>query len=409
MSRIRQNRFSDPTGERPRLVLFYHRDTRNKFHGEAVYVRQFIVSLKTPFDLVTVAPGGGELDPPRFSGLLPDSVETLGLQARVLLGMKGILPSEQRSVIVVADVYLYLVPMLIARIRQVPLVFLCSDLPGRYAASWAGSQKGRGSLMRILRSVLDGLSFATCDAVVVRTDAMRAALASNPRWKHLTTWIAPHRPVQSFPDRERIRSFQRERALPPGPLLVFAGDCHYPPNAEAVRYILRDLAPALATSSPTACIVIVGPGSESWTKEAGPNVRLLGPVDDISSLFYGAHVGLAPIRVEGGVSSKVIDYLAHGLTVVATPEAAVGQPDQARLVVLPFPRFREGVEELLRSGKVFPALDTYLAERGMERDRGDEEHWTRFIGELFQIANDPGGFKRSGPPSSGRTRARPPG
>lgn len=390
-----------------RVALFYHRDTRNKFHGEAVYLRQFIREIGEHFDLHTIAPGSGALDPPRFSGVMSDMLWTCCLQMRALLDMKRIVPTGRRSVVVIADVYLYFLPMLIARIRRVPLVYLCSDLPGRYAASWSSSPKGRGLSMKLLRALVDRMVFASCDGVVVRTEAMRQAITSDARWAHLPTWVARHQPVRTPPDPRRVQAVLKEFPRSSSRLLVFAGDCHYPPNADAVEFILRELAPSLASRFPAAEFVIVGPGSEQWRSSAGPNVRVLGLVDDLSSVLYAAHVGLAPLRVEGGVSSKVIDYMAHGLTVVATPQAAVGQPGSPRIRVAPLRRFQEVVEEVLHGEDPIRAVDVFQRELAGEESesKADATSWSKLVEELSRAARPPGQFRRSDPRRIGRTNA----
>jgi glycosyltransferase involved in cell wall biosynthesis len=396
---------------RCRIVLFYHRDTRNKFHGEAVYVRQFIQRFRDDFELAALSPGEGALDPPRFSGILNDAIVTCLVQFRALGSIKMLLPRGRASVVVVADVYFYVVPLLIARIRRVPLVFLCSDLPGRYAASWSDAQKGLSVAMKIIRTVLDRLTFASCDAVVVRTESMQSSIAANPRLKHLPVWIAHHLPVRQPVDRTQTLALLSELNLQSSRLLVFVGDCHYPPNATAVDFILQELAPAVSNVMPDVCFVIAGPGSELWKGRDPPNVRIMGRVDDLSSLLYAAHIGLAPIGVEGGVSSKVIDYLAHGLIVIATPEAAVGQIPSTRLRVSPLPEFRQTLVHTLQSERVIRALDrTGLSEGPDSRTpvTGDES-WVQLAQEIHRIAFAREDLRRSGPPPSGKARAPPRG
>ncbi len=378
-----------------RILLFYHRDTRNKYHGEAVYVRQFILESRDRFSLVTIAPGAGALTPARFSPLGEDILSSLRYQLGALFRSRKLLPPDRRALVIVADVYLFVIPLLIAKIRRIPLVFLCSDLPGRYAASFAQST-GSGSLsVRLVRGLLDWLTFRTSDVIVVRTEAMQTAIASllAPRSSKVPVLVAHHLAVRTPFEEAHLRTQLREWGIEDSLLLVFTGDCFYPPNAQAGRYILDQVAPTLEKLFPKVVVLLAGPGSDRLGGGARPNVKVLGMVDDLSLLLYAAHVGIAPIPVEGGVSSKVIDYLAHGLTVVATPQAAVGQPPSERLLVSPIDDFPEALHRLLRMDAHPRGFEALTKEGKIHEVHSEpvEESWRGTMGTLAQLARRPGG------------------
>lgn len=118
----------------------------------------------------------------------------------------------------------------------------------------------------------------------------------------------------------------------PGMGAIFVGNCTYPPNLEAARFIVTDLAPEFLEAEPRLRIVVCGRGTERLRALAGPNTVLTGHVEDLSPLLYSASVGLAPLLVAGGTSAKIVDYLAHGLVVVASPEAARGFADHPNVI-----------------------------------------------------------------------------
>ncbi len=70
----------------------------------------------------------------------------------------------------------------------------------------------------------------------------------------------------------------------------------------------------------------VGPGSEQlrWEVPSGHVVEPLGVVDDLSEAIASTDIALAPLAAGAGVKTKMLDYLALGCRVVATPIAVEG-------------------------------------------------------------------------------------
>lgn len=121
--------------------------------------------------------------------------------------------------------------------------------------------------------------------------------------------------------------FREQATLPAGPSTdsasaLFIGS-NWPPNVEAARYIVTDLAPLLSDIS----FSIVGNVCRALNGiPLPPNVILHYELGDkaIASLMQKTHVGLNPMISGGGSNVKVADYLAHGLRVVTTAVGARG-------------------------------------------------------------------------------------
>lgn len=97
--------------------------------------------------------------------------------------------------------------------------------------------------------------------------------------------------------------------------LVTAGDWDYPPNADGLRWLAREVLPRLDEP-----VHVYGRG-------AVPTHSLLvqhGYAPDATELLQQGDVHLAPVRFGGGVKRKVLQPLLAGLPVVATPAAAHG-------------------------------------------------------------------------------------
>ena len=106
--------------------------------------------------------------------------------------------------------------------------------------------------------------------------------------------------------------------------IVFTGAMDYFPNVDAVTYFARDIFPIIRRTFPDARFVIVGsrPGPRVLKLGALPGVIVTGTVPDVRPYLAAARVGVTPLRISQGIQNKVLEALAVGLPVVASPAAA---------------------------------------------------------------------------------------
>jgi polysaccharide biosynthesis protein PslH len=109
------------------------------------------------------------------------------------------------------------------------------------------------------------------------------------------------------------------------PTLLFTGALGYPPNAEALLWLLREIWPRVLERRPDARLNVVGRGAtEEARRLAGDRVNFAGWVPDIGPWFADATVVVVPILSGGGTRLKVLDGLASGRPIVATTRGAEG-------------------------------------------------------------------------------------
>lgn len=114
-------------------------------------------------------------------------------------------------------------------------------------------------------------------------------------------------------------------AEPEAPTLLFTGTLSYPPNAEALLWLLRDIWPRIRAAHPTVRLLVVGRGAPAEAQAlADERVELAGWVPDMSSAFARATVVLVPMRSGGGTRLKVLDGLASGRALLTTTMGAEG-------------------------------------------------------------------------------------
>jgi GT2 family glycosyltransferase len=91
------------------------------------------------------------------------------------------------------------------------------------------------------------------------------------------------------------------------------------PNTDSVVWFARQVLPRIEQELGKVEVLVAGKCTTSALAElANPDLRLLGPVNDLSSLYEHARVFIAPTRFAAGIPHKVHEAAAHGLPVVTT-------------------------------------------------------------------------------------------
>jgi glycosyltransferase involved in cell wall biosynthesis len=100
----------------------------------------------------------------------------------------------------------------------------------------------------------------------------------------------------------------------------------YFPNVDACVFFTREVFPRIRQRVPDAHFTIVGSRPTKAVKmlESTAGVTVTGSVPDVRSFLAAARVAVVPLRVSQGIQNKILEALAAGLPVVATPNAAGG-------------------------------------------------------------------------------------
>jgi polysaccharide biosynthesis protein PslH len=107
---------------------------------------------------------------------------------------------------------------------------------------------------------------------------------------------------------------------------VFVGALDYRANIDGIRWFCDEIWPEVRRREPRATFTIVGsrPSPVVHRLASLPGVRVASDVPDVRPYLAKAAVVVVPLRVARGIQNKVLEALAMGKAVVASPEALEG-------------------------------------------------------------------------------------
>lgn len=167
--------------------------------------------------------------------------------------------------------------------------------------------------------------------------------------------------------------------------LVMTGNMAYPPNRDAVLYMVHEVLPLVRREIPDVHFYAVGknPGQGLLALHDGKQVTVTGEVPDTRPYLWQSSVAVVPVRVAAGLQNKLLEAMSAGIPTVATPEANEGiraKPGDEVLLGATPAEFAKHVVGLLRD----PEAAATLAANGrkfIER----EFTWDYFLEQLVNV------------------------
>jgi len=220
-----------------------------------------------------------------------------------------------------------------------------------------------GSGRHKLSARFEALKARRWEPVVARRS--RLALATTDRDADLlASWDAD---VRLVPNAARARTASRS---PDDGHVLFLASAGYAPNDRAAERLVRRIWPRILDEEPTARLRIVGRDTRAryaWAIGT-PSVDVVGEVVEVDSYIDGAATVVVPVDSGGGSQLKVVNALARGRVVVASPYSAESVPRQAVhacLVGLDDAEFAARTVEVLRDVRRRHELEEALGASAM--------------------------------------------
>jgi sugar transferase (PEP-CTERM/EpsH1 system associated) len=113
--------------------------------------------------------------------------------------------------------------------------------------------------------------------------------------------------------------------------VVFVGAMDYRANVHAAQWFASEVWPRILARCPEAHFYIVGSKPTAAVHALGQlaGITVTGRVEDVRPWLAHAHAVAAPLRIARGIQNKVLEALAMGKVLLATPEAWEGIEDFA--------------------------------------------------------------------------------
>lgn len=159
--------------------------------------------------------------------------------------------------------------------------------------------------------------FPAADTVVVLSEEDRQELVN----------FVPAERIAVLPNGIDPQHYTFRRAGQAG-RVIFTGNMAWPPNVDAAVRFVKHIFPRVLARSPRAELVLAGatPAPAVRALARHPGVRVTGTVPDLRPSIWSASVYVSPLRAGFGVKNKILEAMALGTPIVASPRSLSGLP-----------------------------------------------------------------------------------
>ena len=137
-----------------------------------------------------------------------------------------------------------------------------------------------------------------------------------------------HIPVQTdwFPNGVDSEFFSPSDAPYDADAISFVGRMDYFPNQQAMLFFANEVFPRIREKRPAATLAIIGaePSADIRRLASRDGITVTGTVPDVRDHVRRSAASVAPLMIARGTQNKIIECMAMGVPVVASPEAAGG-------------------------------------------------------------------------------------
>lgn len=169
-------------------------------------------------------------------------------------------------------------------------------------------------------------------------------------------------------------------------VLVFTGNFSYAPNIDAAQLLAHHILPRVRERFPDARLILAGADPVPSVRAlAAESVTVTGRVPDLRPYLAQAGVFVSPLRIGAGIKNKLLEAMAMGAPIVATPISfdGIAAVDGIHARIAPVDAIADAVIALLDS----PQIQLYLAKNA--RDLVESGYsWSRVVERYLEQLED---------------------
>jgi glycosyltransferase involved in cell wall biosynthesis len=200
--------------------------------------------------------------------------------------------------------------ILMAFARRTPVIFNTHNIESSYEAHTPGQHLWVRTVGLLERRVLRRASEAW---MVSRRDMDEAQR------------LAPRAVVRYAPNVADVAGIVPEPPRSePGDTIMMVADFTYFPNRSGLDWLVDEVLPAVWAARPTARLRLCGRGLDPARFAGEPRIEVRGFVEALGDAYSGAAAVAVPLTEGAGTPLKLVEALAYGVPIVATPLAARG-------------------------------------------------------------------------------------
>ncbi|GAB5492821.1 MAG: glycosyltransferase [Phototrophicaceae bacterium] len=137
--------------------------------------------------------------------------------------------------------------------------------------------------------------------------------------------INPQLNLSVIPNGIDLEDFQLQDREREEATLLFVGNFDYPPNHDAALLIIQEIFPKVKAHIPSVNLQLVGNApSAEMVALASESIEVTGRVPSVQDYLASATIFVCPLRVGAGIKNKVLEALAMGIPLIATPLSMEG-------------------------------------------------------------------------------------
>jgi polysaccharide biosynthesis protein PslH len=104
--------------------------------------------------------------------------------------------------------------------------------------------------------------------------------------------------------------------------ILTIGTLHYPPNADGIRWFLREIYPFICQQIPEVSMTVVGKNPPRnllrLASQSNQRITFTGYVADLNPLFEQSTLMVVPVRAGGGMRVRILEGFARAMPIVTT-------------------------------------------------------------------------------------------